>query len=1152
MNTASRLEDIFLGALDQATPEACAAYLEAACRGDAELRRQVERLLAAHPRAAGFLEQPARETGAFAPESEGRADGPVTIGYQPDWHAGAIIAGKYKLLQKIGEGGMGSVWMADQLEPVKRRVAVKLIRTERDGSRTILSRFEAERQAIALMDHPHIARLLDAGTTGHAGDAVSGEPSDQCEATSGLRPDARQGTPFFVMELVKGIPLHEYCDQHRLSIADRLCLFMQICSAVQHAHQKGIIHRDLKPSNILVEAHDDKPVPKVIDFGLAKALSGQPLTEHTLFTEFGTVAGTPLYMAPEQAKFNAIDIDTRADIYALGVILYELLTGTTPIERKQLRKEAFDEILRLIRESDPPTPSKRLSSSDSKPSVAANRQSEPIRSARAAIRVGCIQFRLGRSGETAAAFRRSVAAYAKLAAEFPAVPEYPLGLASSHSNLGTALQHLGNLTRAEGEHGKALAILEQTARAFPKSLAYRRALAAVHMNLAAALTDLGKHAEAVQQNRKALATQEKLAADFPDVLAYRETLAQIHNNQGTLFHWQGTLTGAQRHYRQALAVCESLVARCPAVPQYRDILASSQSNLGRLLDNVGMQREGEERLRQALQMQIKLVAEYPAVPAYRLHLANVHNNLALMLVRRAKLSEALEEHRRAQAIYDKLATDFPGVPEYRHRLATSHRNLGIVLAGLHRHAEAEQHYGKAIAILDNLVSEFPGVPEYRMQKAKCYENRGGLLKDVGEPRQAEIHFRRALDIKEKLVADFSLVPAYRHELAIGQTDMAVVLGSIGNRREAQKLFCSAQAIEEKLARTFPAVPSYRQQLAASCNDFGNLLARDEKYQEAETQYRQALRIMQELAKEFPDVVEHQKRLAIMHTNLGHVLEPLGKPLQAEQHYRTGLTIQQSLATRFPAVAEYAWLLAVTHHSLAGLMHRLRKDAEAEKHYRQALIIQEKLVAAFTLVQLYQVTLGGSYCNFGILMHDRGRPIQGLEWFDKAIRTLTPVYERNGRLMVAKKYLRNSHRGRALAYDRLQKYAVAVKDWDRVVELSPEQEQAGDRAARATSRLNAGQVDEALAEVAELARSSNWTAAQWYDFACVYAVASSRTRDRNLPYADRSMELLKKAVTAGFRNAAHMKKDKDLDSLRTRQDFKELIDELEKTPPARPK
>src|SRR5262249_11033460 len=224
-------------------------------------------------------------------------------------------------------------------------------------TRNVLARFESERQALALMEHPHIARVLDAGTTA-------------------------AGRPFFVMDLVKGIPITEYCDAHRLDLPARLALFRQVCSAVQHAHQKGIIHRDLKPSNILVESHDEKPVPKVIDFGLAKAISGMRLSEQSLFTAFGSVAGTPLYMAPEQARFNALDIDTRADIYAMGVILYELLTGTTPIPRETVQRAAMDEMLRVIREVEPPTPSSRISTSESLPSLAAARQVEPVRLSR--------------------------------------------------------------------------------------------------------------------------------------------------------------------------------------------------------------------------------------------------------------------------------------------------------------------------------------------------------------------------------------------------------------------------------------------------------------------------------------------------------------------------------------------------------------------------------------------------------------------------------------------------------------------------------------------------------------------------------------------------------------------------------------------------
>lgn len=340
--------DLFAAAIAIADPGERVALLERECAGHPDLKKRIDQLLEAHFKSNSLLD-PIGLKQTAAMEGMGAKSAPARNAAEL---VGTVIAGKYKLLQQIGEGGMGTVWMADQTEPVKRRVAVKLINNDRGISKTIFSRFEAERQAIAMMDHPHIAKLLDAGTTD-------------------------DGSPYFIMELVKGIPLNEYCDAHKLNIRDRLQLFTQICSAVQHAHQKGIIHRDLKPSNILVENHDDKPVPKVIDFGLAKAASGMQLSENTLFTAFGTVMGTPLYMAPEQANFNAVDIDTRADVYALGVILYELLTGTTPITRETIKKAALDEMLKLVREQDAPTPSSRLSTIDSAPSVAANRQMEP-------------------------------------------------------------------------------------------------------------------------------------------------------------------------------------------------------------------------------------------------------------------------------------------------------------------------------------------------------------------------------------------------------------------------------------------------------------------------------------------------------------------------------------------------------------------------------------------------------------------------------------------------------------------------------------------------------------------------------------------------------------------------------------------------------
>jgi serine/threonine protein kinase len=351
--------------------------LERECADDPALLSRVAALLAAHEqleRSSGEAPlPPSAATGETSPPEPGASPPPaepaspsadaLTIAptpgaiadVRPAEGAGAVLAGRYKLVEEIGEGGMGSVWMAQQTAPVRRVVAVKIIKAGMD-SKAVLARFEAERQALALMDHPNIARVLDAGTT-------------------------ESGRPFFVMELVKGTPITRFCDQRRLTPRQRLELFVPICQAIQHAHQKGVIHRDIKPSNVLIALYDDRPVPKVIDFGVAKA-TGPALTEQTLLTGFGAVVGTPEYMSPEQATLNNLDIDTRSDVYGLGVLLYELLTGSTPVDRRRLGQAAVLEVLRIVREVEPPTPSSRLSTLEALPSIAANRSVEPARLAR--------------------------------------------------------------------------------------------------------------------------------------------------------------------------------------------------------------------------------------------------------------------------------------------------------------------------------------------------------------------------------------------------------------------------------------------------------------------------------------------------------------------------------------------------------------------------------------------------------------------------------------------------------------------------------------------------------------------------------------------------------------------------------------------------
>ena len=330
-----RVEDIFTAALAINTPDDRDAFLDRQCGEDTDLRQQVEEMLIAHAEMGSFLGFTSNAPLPTITEKQGAQIGP------------------YRLMEQIGEGGMGVVYVAEQREPVRRRVALKIVKAGMD-TKEVLARFSAEKQALAMMDHPNIAKVFDAGAT-------------------------EAGRPFFVMELVKGVPITQFCDDNQLSASKRLDLFIDVCAAIQHAHQKGVIHRDIKPTNVLVASHDGKPVVKVIDFGVAKAIH-QPLTEQTVYTQFSQMVGTPLYMSPEQAGMSSLDVDTRSDIYSLGVLLYELLTGKTPVDNEKLKLAAYEEMRRIIREENPSKPSTRISSLGQEATgISQKRQTDPNR-----------------------------------------------------------------------------------------------------------------------------------------------------------------------------------------------------------------------------------------------------------------------------------------------------------------------------------------------------------------------------------------------------------------------------------------------------------------------------------------------------------------------------------------------------------------------------------------------------------------------------------------------------------------------------------------------------------------------------------------------------------------------------------------------------
>ncbi len=1126
-------ETLFEEALSR-TPEARAAFLAQACEGRPELRAAVEALLAAHEKSGNVLDRPRDQTvgsgpGVAHPDAtldatpgpdDASSDVEKTTDYQTKSEAGGVIAGRYTLQEKIGEGGMGEVWVAKQTEPVKRKVALKLIKRGMD-SKAVLQRFEQERQALAMMDHPHIAKVLDGGLTPN-------------------------GQPFFVMELVNGLPLSKFCDEARLTTDERLELFVPICQAVQHAHQKGIVHRDLKPANILVTIIDGKPIPKIIDFGVAKATAGR-LTDESMSTQFGAVVGTFEYMSPEQAGFSGVDVDTRADIYSLGVILYELLTGLRPFDAKRLRNAALTEMIRIIREEEPSKPSTRLSTDDSLPSIAALRQIEP-RKLTALLRgeldwvvMKCLEKHRERRYETANALARDIQRY--LADE--AVEARPPSAGYRFSKF--LRRHRGPVLAASlvvlalvgGIVGTTVGMLRadraRAAEAAQRGIAQANEAKAV---LAAEAERKAKEREA-EQRAKAEKARDRT----------RQALdAMTSSVTGDSLATQREISDEQKKFlTEVLSYYQKFAGEKADDEASRARTASAAFRVGLIEFRLGRIAESAAAFRLALDGYAKLAGEFPAVLMYRENLAGSHNDLGGLLSALGKAPEAEQQDRKALAIFEKLVAEFPTVPKHRKVLASTHINLGNLLRDLRKGPEAEEQYRKALAIHQELADELPAVPERRSDLAGSQTAVGLLLADLGKQSEAEVHFRKALALYQKLAAEVPAVPEQRNDLAGSHHNLGRLLAGVGKRPEAEEQLRKALAIQEKLVAEFPAVPRYRQFLARHHDVLGIVLAGLGKRPEAEEQYRKSLAIRDKLVAEVPAVPEYRKDLAGSHINLGNLMTVLGRRPEAEEQFRKALAINEKLALEFPAVPEYRAYLAASGNNLGIVLARMGKRLEAEEQYRKALAIQEKLVADFPAVPHYRVELGGSYCNFAIQFSDSGGLGESLEWFEKAIRTLTAVYEQDRRSVGASQFLRIGYLHRAMAYDRLRRFADAIKDWDKAIELSPISEHPPFRAARAISRVQAGQADAAVAEVAELTKMPSWNSGQWYNFACICAIASGKSADKKQEYADRAMELLQKAVKAGWSDGAHMAKDTDLDPIRGREDFKKLIEGL----PAKP-
>jgi serine/threonine protein kinase/tetratricopeptide (TPR) repeat protein len=821
MDTGPRSIDALLcQAVELASEDDRRRFLDQACGGDAELRRQVEELVRHHFAAGSFLENP-----ALAPTSAGDA---------PTERPGTLI-GPYKLLEQIGEGGMGIVFMAEQQQPVRRRVALKIIKPGMD-TRQVVARFEAERQALALMDHPNIARVLDAGAT-------------------------ESGRPHFVMELVRGVPITRYCDEAKLPIRQRLELFITVCRAVQHAHQKGIIHRDLKPSNVLVTLHDGVPVPKVIDFGVAKAANPQ-LTERTFHTGFAQMIGTPAYMSPEQAGMSAMDIDTRSDVYSLGVLLYELLTGSTPFERQTLREAGPDEFRRLIREVDPPVPSSRISTlaGEAMSTVAACRASEPqklrtiVRGELDWIVMKALEKDRNRRYESASAFAADVERYlnGEVVQACPPSTPYRIRKFLRRHKGPVAAALLVLLTLVGGATGTTIGLVralkaeslakgneekarEETHKA-TESHADTRAFTdfLVHDMLAVARPEglqggLGINVTVAQALEAAEANLEGRFAERPLAEATaRDAIGKTWRNLAKF-------KAAERHLRRAVELREREVGLDdPAT-------LDSRNSLGVLLTELGRYAEAIELLEETLKhFQIALGSEHRDTLNSMRNLASAHQAAGHYAQALALFAETVEKYT------EQLGPDHPDTLACTNDLGTAYGYAGRFDEGLALH---EQILKKLTAQLgpDNPVTlgTMSNIA-FAYGEARDFEKALPLFGEVLKKQQAKL----GPDHPDTLKTMFNFGVAYRDADRLQDAEPLMAAALDGARR--------------RLTIDHPDTQLYLTYLA-------NLKRRMRKYQDAISLYVEALDTTRAMkGDDDPDTIITAYHLAITYSDAGQL------------------------------------------------------------------------------------------------------------------------------------------------------------------------------------------------------------------------------------------------------------------------------------------
>lgn len=976
-------EAFFKVACKIASPQDRADYLNQVCGDDAALRDRVALLLKLHEGNPSYLESPAFE---FSPAFVKTIDMPAA---PVAMIAPGTIVGPFKLLQQIGEGGMGTVFMAEQTQPVRRKVALKIVKPGMN-TREVIARFEAERQALALMDHPNIARVFDGGST-----------------------DA--GHPYFAMELVNGIPITDYCDLNNLPVRERLELFITVCHAVQHAHQKGIIHRDMKPSNVMVTLHDGQPVPKVIDFGVAKAI-GQQLTDKTLFTQFAQLLGTPLYMSPEQAELTGLDIDTRSDIYSLGVLLYELLTGTTPLERARINHAAMDEVRRMIREDDPPSPSMRLSSTAGQvqTAVATHRRLDPkglsrlVRGDLDWIVMKALEKDRTRRYETANGFAADVGRYLRdeLVEARPPSAVYrfhkfarrnrvvfstgALVLAALMVGTFVSTWQAFRATRAERLSDQRL----ETANSnFRIAEAHRlRAVASEHD--AKTKEGLAQEArkEAVESLQDALAAVDQMLTQVGDeklvfvpqmesvrrellldaVKFYQRFLQKYKDNAtirletaraylrlARIQRSLGQIAEAEIGYIKAFAMFDEIDARFPLEADIRHDLSMAHIEISTCCEDLGKHQDNEIHIQRAITIAEELTIEFPQDVFHRDQLAYAK------LYRAALISPTRPEE--AEKILRRNLT----LTKNSAHLVDYCRTLGELLKGQGRISEAELTVRQALAICETCLVEQPTSIWIKNKLGNTLRDLGGLAAAQGRWTEAEAIGGEAIKVLDKLATDYPTGPDYRICQAGAHQDRARVLTALNRTADAATAYRRALDLFRKLASDFPHSQKFSEFAIHQRLDLAKFLLASGQTEGAFDVYRQGVKDSGNAAAEISTKLVQWQGLVPTHIELGRLLATSGKAEEAETAYRWAMEAQQQLEDDLTGNPKERNELAQRHFQAGKLFVDAGRPREAEKLYGLAVSHFVELVNEYPKLPEYQVSLAHSHNSLGWLMRRDG-------------------------------------------------------------------------------------------------------------------------------------------------------------------------------------